>query len=188
MKKLFLVYATATFLASCNSDSKSDMDTKKEVIPDTSAQYHNSVNTDTAKTAPIPLAAPLPAKTDSGKVVSKTKEKKTSTATKVTHEPATTTTTPSQTTTESPATTPTSPTTTTTTDNTQTTTSTPAVTPEKKGMKSSTKDAIIGGGAGAIGGAIISKKKGKGAIIGGILGAGAGYIIGKKKDKKDTAR
>lgn len=187
MKKLFLVYATATFLASCNSDSKSDMDTKKEVIPDTSAQYHNSVNTDTAKTAPIPLAAPLPAKTDSGKVVSKTKEKKTSTATKVTHEPATTTTTPSQTT-ESPATTPTSPTTTTTTDNTQTTTSTPAVTPEKKGMKSSTKDAIIGGGAGAIGGAIISKKKGKGAIIGGILGAGAGYIIGKKKDKKDTAR
>ena len=55
-------------------------------------------------------------------------------------------------------------------------------------MSNSTKGAIIGGGAGAVGGAILSKKKGKGAIIGGILGAGAGYIIGKKKDKKDTTK
>ena len=55
-------------------------------------------------------------------------------------------------------------------------------------MSNSAKDAIIGGGAGAVRGAIISKKKGKGAIIGGLLGAGAGYILGQNKDKKDTAK
>jgi hypothetical protein len=38
-----------------------------------------------------------------------------------------------------------------------------------------------------MGGAIISKKKGKGAIIGGVLGAAGGYIIGRKKDKKAAA-
>jgi hypothetical protein len=44
---------------------------------------------------------------------------------------------------------------------------------------------VIGAGAGAVTGAIISKKKGKGAVIGGLIGAGGGYIIGRKEDKKD---
>lgn len=64
----------------------------------------------------------------------------------------------------------------------------PEVAEEKKGWSNAAKGAVIGGGAGAIGGAIISKKKGKGAVIGGVLGAAGGYIIGRNKDKKDTAR
>ena len=56
--------------------------------------------------------------------------------------------------------------------------------PEKKGVSSAAKGAIIGGAAGAVGGAIISKDNTKGAIIGGVAGAGAGYLIGRDKDKK----
>lgn len=59
-----------------------------------------------------------------------------------------------------------------------------APTPQKKGWSSAAKGAVIGGAAGAIGGAIISKDKSKGAIIGGVAGAGTGYIIGRSKDKK----
>ncbi len=57
--------------------------------------------------------------------------------------------------------------------------------PEKKGWSKSAKGAVIGAGAGAIGGAILSKKKGLGAVIGGVVGAAGGYIIGKGMDKKD---
>ena len=49
MKKIFLIGAVAAFMAGCNSDSKSDVETKKEIVSDTAAQYQNSVNTDTAK-------------------------------------------------------------------------------------------------------------------------------------------
>ncbi|MEO9004147.1 MAG: glycine zipper domain-containing protein [Ginsengibacter sp.] len=63
-------------------------------------------------------------------------------------------------------------------------TSTPK-TEEKKGWNKATQGAVIGGAAGAVGGAIISKKKGVGAVVGGIVGAAGGYIIGNKKDKKD---
>lgn len=58
---------------------------------------------------------------------------------------------------------------------------------EKKGWSKAAQGAVIGGAAGAVGGAIISKKKGLGAVIGGVVGAAGGYIIGKNKDKKDTA-
>ena len=54
----------------------------------------------------------------------------------------------------------------------------------KKGWSSAAKGAVIGGGVGAIGGAIISKKPVKGAIIGGVVGAAGGYIIGKDIDKR----
>lgn len=56
--------------------------------------------------------------------------------------------------------------------------------PQRKGMSSAAKGAIIGGAAGAIGGVIVDKKDGRGAIIGGAAGAGAGYLIGRDKDKK----
>lgn len=56
---------------------------------------------------------------------------------------------------------------------------------KKKGLNKATQGAIIGGVTGAVGGAIISKKKGVGAVVGGIIGAAGGYIIGNKKDKKD---
>ena len=59
-----------------------------------------------------------------------------------------------------------------------------AAAPAKKGMSSAAKGAIIGGAAGAVGGAIIDKKSGRGAVIGGVAGAGAGYVIGRDKDKK----
>lgn len=63
---------------------------------------------------------------------------------------------------------------------------TPTAETEKKGISKAAKGAVIGGAAGAVGGAIISKKKGVGAVIGGIVGAAGGYIIGKTKDKKDS--
>jgi hypothetical protein len=65
------------------------------------------------------------------------------------------------------------------------TATTTATTPKKEGWSKAAKGGVIGAGAGAAAGAIISKKKGKGAIIGGIIGASGGYIIGRGKDKKD---
>ena len=56
---------------------------------------------------------------------------------------------------------------------------------KKKGWNKATQGAVIGGVTGAVGGAIISKKKGLGAVIGGVAGAAGGYILGKKMDKKD---
>ena len=62
---------------------------------------------------------------------------------------------------------------------------------KKKGINNTAKGAIIGAGAGAVGGAIINKKNpGKGAIIGGVIGAGAGAATGilldKNKKKKEA--
>jgi hypothetical protein len=47
------------------------------------------------------------------------------------------------------------------------------------------KDAVIGTGAGAATGAIISHDKSKGAIIGGVVGGAAGYLHGRHKDKQN---
>jgi hypothetical protein len=58
----------------------------------------------------------------------------------------------------------------------------------KKHWSHRKKDAVIGGGAGAATGAIVSKHHVKGAVVGGAVGAGAGYLIGKKKDKKSPKR
>lgn len=55
----------------------------------------------------------------------------------------------------------------------------------KKGWSKAAQGAVIGGATGAVGGAIISKKKGTGAAIGAAVGAAGGYIIGHEKDKKD---
>ncbi|WP_443947276.1 YMGG-like glycine zipper-containing protein [Pedobacter sp. AW1-32] len=57
-------------------------------------------------------------------------------------------------------------------------------TAKKKGWSDAAKGAVIGGAAGAVGGAIIDKKKGRGAVIGGLVGAGGGYLIGRGEDKK----
>jgi hypothetical protein len=65
----------------------------------------------------------------------------------------------------------------------ETTTTTTA---KKQGWSSRAKGAVIGGVAGAVGGAIISKHKGTGAAVGGIVGAAGGYIIGNEKDKKNN--
>lgn len=68
------------------------------------------------------------------------------------------------------------------TSGTSTTTST--TTTKKKGWSDAAKGTAIGAGAGALGGALIDKKKGRGAIIGGVVGAGAGYLIGRGEDRK----
>lgn len=57
---------------------------------------------------------------------------------------------------------------------------------KKKGWSKAAKGAAIGGGSGAVLGAIISKNNRlAGAVIGGVLGAGAGYGIGRHMDNKD---
>ena len=63
--------------------------------------------------------------------------------------------------------------------------SAPAPAPAKKGWSKAAKGAVIGGGSGAVLGAILDKKHGRGAVIGGILGAAGGYAIGRGKDKRD---
>jgi hypothetical protein len=55
----------------------------------------------------------------------------------------------------------------------------------RKGMSKRAKGALIGGGAGAVGGALIGKSVG-GALVGGALGAGAGYVIGNETDKNKS--
>ena len=66
--------------------------------------------------------------------------------------------------------------------------STPAQTTvvQKHGMRRATKNALIGAGVGAVGGAVVGgdHNRVKGAVIGGVLGAGAGYIYGKHREKK----
>lgn len=57
-------------------------------------------------------------------------------------------------------------------------------TAKKKGWSDAARGAVIGGAAGALGGALIDKKKGRGAVIGGLVGAGGGYLIGRGEDKK----
>lgn len=64
-------------------------------------------------------------------------------------------------------------------------TSTTSTSSQKKGWSKGAQGAVIGGATGAVGGAIISKKKGTGAAIGAVVGAAGGYIIGHEKDKKD---
>lgn len=57
-------------------------------------------------------------------------------------------------------------------------------TAKKQGWSDAAKGSVIGGAAGAVGGALIDKKKGRGAIIGGVVGAGTGYLIGRGEDRK----
>ena len=57
---------------------------------------------------------------------------------------------------------------------------------KKEGWSKAAKGAVIGGVAGAAGGAILNKKnRVLGAVIGGVVGAAGGYGIGRGMDKKD---
>ena len=61
----------------------------------------------------------------------------------------------------------------------------PAKTTTKKGWSRRAKGAAIGGGGGAILGAVINKNnRVVGGAIGGAIGAGLGYVIGNELDKK----
>lgn len=62
----------------------------------------------------------------------------------------------------------------------------PAPAPAKKGWSAKAKGAVIGAGAGAVGGAIINKRnRGVGAIIGGLGGAAIGTGVGAVIDHKN---
>src|SRR6476660_10092703 len=54
----------------------------------------------------------------------------------------------------------------------------------KKGWSHRKKYGIIGAGAGAATGALISKHHARGAVIGGVVGGASGYLLGRHKDKK----
>ncbi|MGZ3950287.1 MAG: glycine zipper domain-containing protein [Flavisolibacter sp.] len=57
---------------------------------------------------------------------------------------------------------------------------------KKVGWSKAAKGAVLGGVAGAAGGAIINKQnRVVGAVIGGVIGAAGGYGIGRQMDKKD---
>src|SRR2546422_10337326 len=56
----------------------------------------------------------------------------------------------------------------------------------KRHHHSKTKGAIIGGVAGAVGGALIGGKKG--AVIGGGAGAGTGYLIQRHRNRRSYRR
>ncbi|UOG75673.1 YMGG-like glycine zipper-containing protein [Hymenobacter tibetensis] len=61
-----------------------------------------------------------------------------------------------------------------------------AQTATRKGWSKKAKGAAIGGGTGAVAGAVIAGKgdRGTGAVVGGAAGAVGGALIGRKKDKK----
>lgn len=65
-------------------------------------------------------------------------------------------------------------------------------TAQKKRWSSKATGALIGAGAGALGGALISKQKGTGAVIGGVSGAavglGTGAIIDAERKRKERER
>jgi hypothetical protein len=170
MKKVLNILIIAAMLTACGNNDKKEMDTPKEIVADTTTNYNNSALTDTGTIAQTPIAP------EETKKVTTTSHKSSTEVTKpakVSKPASINQTAPS-------------PATSTTTTTTQT--EPVPVVEKKKGWNNATKDAVIGGGAGAIGGAILSKKKVKGAIIGGAVGAAGGYILGRNKDKKDTIR
>ena len=171
MKKVLITLAIPFMLAACGGNENKDTAAPAEIMADTTTNFDNNANTDTGATV-IKEEAPVETK----KSTSTTTHKVTAPVKKA---PAPATTAP-VTATPEPKTS-----TTTTTSTTQ-----PVAAPveEKKGWSHAAKDAVIGGSAGAIGGAIIGKKKVKSAAIGAAVGAAGGYILGRKKDKKDTLR
>ena len=176
-------------LLACNTTPKQDDTRDIQLLTDSTA-YHNNFYSDTSSTVqaePI-KAIETPA---APKVITITKRiiytpAKTVIEAPVVQPQVNAIPTPTPVSTNEPVTT--------TTDNTaQTGSSTsagtdPVITPttqeKKKGWSTAAKGAAIGAGAGAIGGAIISKKKGFGAVVGGVVGAAGGYIIGKDIDKR----
>lgn len=213
MRKLFIPIVVAIIFTACNSDTKEKLETKKVVLStDTTVQNNAGASADTAAAvqtdaAPpavdIPVVTPKPvnpAQVTAQKPNNVIPHKRPArTVTKASSDNVNTSsnTNTSQNNPTAPADNAsipsngtdnngTSPSNGTTDNGTSAGTTTGTTQPTKKGWNNASKDAVIGGAAGAIGGAIISKKKGKGAIIGGIVGAAGGYILGKKKDKANA--
>ncbi len=186
MKNFILSLAVVTGFAACNTTPKQDDSRNIQLLTDTTA-YNNNIYSDTSSTV-----APKPPHAAAAEVAPRVITK-----TRLVYVPARTTnikpvyeapvyTPPVATPVPAPATT-TGDNTVQTGTGTDTGSGTTATIPEKKkGWSSAAKGAAIGAGAGAIGGAILAKKKGMGAIIGGVVGAAGGYIIGKDMDKRNN--
>lgn len=197
MKNLLLIIFIITGLAACKSSPEMDQQRNIQLLPD-AGSYTNNVFSDTtsiAKAEVIPekvsekpytktivrtivIERPAP---QSGNVRQATKRDD-GVPEAATSEPVATAPVTSVPTAQSPDVDSSS--TTGTTD--ATVSSNEKEVKKKTGMNKATQGAIIGGVAGAVGGAVISKKKGLGAVVGGIAGAAGGYIIGKTMDKKDN--
>src|ERR1700750_1781477 len=54
----------------------------------------------------------------------------------------------------------------------------------KKGWSHRKKYGVVGAGAGAVTGALVSKHHATGAVVGGVVGGAGGYLLGRHKDKK----
>ena len=188
MKNFLLSLTLIIAFAACNTIPAKE-DTRDIQLLTDSTSYHNNFYSDTSSTVknePVPAAEAK----DEPRVITITKRVIYTPAKTVNPEPVyqpQANTTPVTTSTPGPVTTG-------TTDNTAagngTSASTEPVatttqTEKKKGWSSAAKGAAIGAGAGAIGGAIIAKKKGLGAVVGGVVGAAGGYIIGKNIDKRN---
>ena len=159
MKKIYLVIAIVATLAACNS--KTSLDTNKNIVGTDSTLYKNNIYTDTgmATTTTVPNGNLNAGRSRSANFNNGANTRTTTSNNNNVRTAASTTTSNSGSGAVQPA--------------------------RKRGMSHAAKNAIIGGVGGAIAGAIISKKHGKGAIIGGVIGAGGGYILGRKKDKKE---
>lgn len=191
MKKIFTVLAAAAMFAACNS--KSDLDTQKDVVAtDPSKMYTSNASTDVSTAAPkeqAPTVAPT-------RTIIRERVVYINRTPRATHqtvreadpvEPVINTVPQSQSQANAG---------TASTQGTGTSvgtgagegTSMPSAAPveKKKGWSSAAKDATIGGVGGAVVGAVLSRNKGKGAIIGGVLGGVGGYILGRKKDKANA--
>lgn len=192
MKKFLLFVAIITGFAACNNTPKQDDSRDIQLLTD-STSYHNNFYSDTTSTVknePIPATEAKAAT----RVITITK--------RVIYTPAKTVNTapvyqPQVNTPPVTTTLPTQPAKTGTIDNkaqpgnetsngTEPVATTTTQSEKKKGWSSAAKGAAIGAGAGAIGGAILAKKKGLGAIVGGVVGAAGGYIIGKDIDKRNN--
>jgi hypothetical protein len=189
MKKLILVFTIITVFAACKNGPEPIETTGAVQLLPSVAAYNSNINSDTGS-AVSPELTPAKVSSRPTKIVYITREPA--------HTAANTSTAPVNQV-PVPATTPVTPTVpgTGSTSGTSTQqgpgeTNTKEVIPtipqpeKKKGWSNAAKGAVIGAGAGAIGGAILSKKKGLGAVIGGVVGAAGGYIIGKNIDKKNA--
>ncbi len=193
MKNFLLSLALITGFAACNNSPKQDESRDIQLLTD-STSYHNNFYSDTSSTVnnePIATAETKAAP----RVITITKRiiyipaKTPNTApvyTPQVNTPPVTTTLPSPVPAKTGTTDDTAQTGNGTSKGTEPVATTTTQTEKKKGWSSAAKGAAIGAGAGAIGGAILSKKKGLGAIVGGVAGAAGGYIIGKDIDKRNN--
>jgi len=191
MKNLLLALFVITAFAACKSNSDQNDQTRNIQLLSDSTTYNNNVFSDTNK---VVKAEEIPAKiSEKPRTIVKVKSPAKSPTKIVTTSPVPdqvtnvpTVATPPVVTNPVPAeTTVDNPSSGTRSAETASTGSETKV-QKKKGLNKASQGAIIGGVTGAVGGAIISKKKGMGAVVGGIVGAAGGYIIGKKMDKKDN--